>query len=112
MANTFKSYPAKQITTAGQTIYTTPFLTQTVGIGMVVSNTSKNPYAANVEILRSANTYSLVTGATIPVGGSLIVAGLDQKLILEANDSIIVTPTANNCCDVWLSIMEVVPTNE
>jgi hypothetical protein len=54
----------------------------------------------------------LVTGATIPVGGSLIVAGLDQKLILQANDSIIVTPTANNCCDVWLSIMEVVPTNE
>lgn len=111
MANTFKSYPASQITTSGETIYTTPANTQTVGIGMVVSNTSRNPYSANVEIVRDANTYSLVSFATIPVGGSLIVAGLDQKLILEEGDEVVVTPSANNCCDVWLSIMEVVPTN-
>jgi hypothetical protein len=110
MANTFKSYPASQVSTTGGLIYTTPYLTQTVGVGMVISNTARAPYSANVEIQRNSNTYYIVANATIPVGGSLIVTGLDQKLIMQANDSIIVTPSANNCCDVWLSIMEVVPT--
>lgn len=112
MSNTFKSYPGRQIETSGQIIYTTPASTQTVGIGMVVSNTSRNPYSANVEIIRDNDAYSLVTFATIPVGGSLVIAGLEQKVILQEGDMIRVTPSANNCCDVWLSIMEVVPTNE
>jgi hypothetical protein len=110
MSNTFKSYPASQISTTGGLIYTTPYSTQTIGVGMVIANTSKAPYTANVEIHRNSNTYYIITNATIPVGGSLIVAGVDQKLVLQANDSIIVTPSANNCCDVWLSLMEVVPT--
>ena len=111
MSNTFKSYPATNVPTSGQLIYTTPALTQTVGIGMVLSNTSLNPFKANVAISRSSVSYSLISNATIPVGGSLVVAGLDQKLILQDGDMVVVTPSANNCCDVWLSVMEVVPTN-
>jgi hypothetical protein len=111
MANTFKSYPANQITTDGNIIYEVPPLTQTIGVGLVISNTSKNPFTANVTITRSEEYFSIVTGAVVPVGGSLVVSGVDQKLVLESFDKVTIKPSANNCCDVWLSILEITPTN-
>lgn len=111
MANTFKSYPASQITTNGNIIYRVPPLTQTIGVGLVISNTAKNPFSANVTVTRLGQNFSIVTGATVPVGGSLVVAGVDQKLVLEALDQVTITPSANNCCDVWLSVLEITPTN-
>jgi hypothetical protein len=110
--NTFKSYPASQIPSTGSLVYTVPALTQTVGVGMVISNTSTAPYSADVYVTRSVTDFYIIKSATIPVGGSLVVAGVDQKLILQAGDEVVVKPSANNACDVWLSVLEVVPTND
>lgn len=107
MANTFKSVGAKNIVTSGNTIYTVPSATQTVGVGLVISNTGNSPVAANVAITRSAVNYYIVNGATIPVGGSLVVAGVDQKLVMQASDSVLINSSANNTTDVWLSILEI-----
>jgi hypothetical protein len=111
MANIFKSFPASQIPTAGYPVYTVPALSQAIGVGLVISNTSKNPYSANVTITRLGQNFSVVTGAIVPVGGSLVVSGVDQKLVLQDNDTVTITPSANNCCDVWLSILEMTPTS-
>jgi hypothetical protein len=110
--NTFKSYPASQVPSSGGLIYTVPALTQTVGIGMVISNTDTSPYSVDIYITRDSTDFYIIKTATIPVGGSLVVAGVDQKLILEAADEVVVKPSANNACDVWLSVLEVVPTND
>lgn len=107
MANNFKSYPASNITTSGNTIYTVPSATQSVGVGLVISNKANSPVAANVSITRSANTYYVIANATIPVGGSLVVAGVDQKMVMQANDAVIVTASANGLSDVWFSVLEI-----
>jgi predicted phage tail protein len=107
MSNTFLSYGAKNITTTGNTIYTVPTATQSVGVGLVISNTSPSPIAANVAVSRSSVSYYIVNGATVPVGGSLVVAGVDQKLVLQANDAIVVTSSANNSSDVWFSVLQI-----
>jgi hypothetical protein len=107
MSNTFKSVGAKNVVTSGNTIYTVPAATQTVGVGLVISNTGGTPIAANVAVTRSAVNYYIVNSATIPVGGSLVVAGVDQKLVLQASDSVLVTASANNSADVWLSVLEI-----
>jgi hypothetical protein len=110
--NTFKSYPASQVPSTGGLIYTVPALTQTVGVGMVVSNTDTSPYSVDIYITRDSTDFYIIKSATIPVGGSLVVAGVDQKLIMEAGDEVVVKPSADNACDVWLSVLEVVPTND
>jgi len=107
MANAFKSYPASQIDTDGVEVYTCPESTRTIGVGLVISNTAKAPYTANVNINRNSTFYSIVTNALIPVGGSLVVSGVDQKMVLEAGDIVFIKPSANNSCDVWLSILEI-----
>jgi hypothetical protein len=108
--NTFKSYPSKNVTTSGATVYTVPFNTQAIGVGLIVANTSRTPYEANVYVTRESVDFYIVANATIPVGGSLVVAGLEQKLALETDDAIKVRPSANSACDVFLSVLEVVPT--
>jgi len=107
MANSFRSYPASNITTSGNTIYTVPLATQSVGVGLVISNKVNSPVAANVAITRSANTFYVIANATIPVGGSLVVAGVDQKLVLSANDQVVITSSANGASDVWFSVLEI-----
>ena len=109
MANQFKSYPTSQITTNGAIVYTVPTLVNSIGVGLVLSNTSRNPYSANVSITRSSNTFYIISNATVPVGGSLVVAGVDQKLVLQSEDAVTVQPSANNCCDVWFSVLEITP---
>lgn len=107
MANTFKSYPASQISTSGVEVYTCPESAQSIGVGLVISNTARSPYTANVSINRNSTFYSIVTNAVIPVGGSLVVSGVDQKMVLESGDIVFVKPSASDCCDVWLSILEI-----
>jgi len=107
MSNTFKSYPAKNIVTSGNTVYTVPAATQSVGVGLVISNTSQAPITANVAVTRSAVSYYIVNSATVPVGASLVVAGVDQKLVLQASDAVVVTSSANASSDVWFSVLEI-----
>jgi len=49
----------------------------------------------------------MVKGATVPAGGSLVVVGGDQKVVLEENDNIKVTSSAATSCDVIMSILEI-----
>jgi hypothetical protein len=107
MANTFKSYPTANISTSGNTVYTVPAATQSVGVGLVISNKITSPIAANVTITRSSNTYYIIANATVPVGGSLVVAGVDQKMVMQANDIVTITSSANNASDVWFSVLEI-----
>lgn len=107
MSNTFKSYPVKNISTAGSTVYTVPSVTQTVGVGLVISNTTSSAITSSVYITRSAVNYYIVNNATVPSGGSLVAAGVDQKLVLQASDTVTVVASANNCADCWFSILEI-----
>ena len=107
MANTFKSYPYKDVGTSAASIYTCPSATQTTIIGLSVANTSTSPITSDAYITRSAVNYYLVKGATVPVGGSLVIVGGDQKVVLQTSDILYVVSSAASSGDVFCSLLEI-----
>lgn len=107
MANTFKSFPYKDVGTSAASIYTCPSATQTTLIGLSVANTSASPITSDAYITRSAVNYYLVKGATVPAGGSLVIVGGDQKVVLEPSDILYVVNSAASSGDVYCSLLEI-----
>jgi hypothetical protein len=107
MANTFKSNVAANIVTSGNTIYTTPSATQTTLIGMTLSNKGAGTVTANVFLTRSSVDYSIISNAPILTGSTLVPIGGDQKVVLQAADSVKITTSANGSVDVIVSLLEI-----
>ena len=107
MASTFKSNVAANIVTSGNTVYTCPSATQTTLIGLSISNKAAGSVTANVFLTRSAVDYSIISNVPILAGSSLIPIGGDQKLVLQAADSVKVTASANASVDVIASLLEI-----
>jgi len=107
--NTFKSYPSKNVGTSAATVYTCPASTQTTIIGLSMSNTTSSPITTSAYITRSAVNYYLVSGATVPVGASLVIVGGDQKVVMQASDVLYIINSAASSGDCFCSLLEVVP---
>src|SRR5512137_1330576 len=107
MANTFKSYANKNVGTSAATVYTCPSATQTTLIGLSMANTSTSPITTDAYVTRSAVNYYLVKGATVPVGGSLVIVGGDQKVVLQASDVLKVVNSASSSGDAFVSLLEI-----
>lgn len=107
MANTFKSNVNKDVGTSAATVYTCPSATQTTLIGLSMANTSASPITTDAYITRSAVNYYLIKGATVPVGGSLVIVGGDQKVVLQASDVLKVVNSAAASGDCVASLLEI-----
>lgn len=107
MANTFTSYLNKDVGTSAATIVTVSGGTQTTVIGMSCSNTTASPVTVDAYITRSATNYYLIKGATVPVGGSLVIVGGDQKVVLIASDALKVVSSAASSIDAVTSVLEI-----
>lgn len=107
MANLFKSYPVKDVGTSPSTVYTCPAATQTTLIGLSVANTSASPITADAYVTRSAVDYYLVKDATVAVGGSLVIVGGDQKVVMEPTDVLKVETSAATSADCFASLLEI-----
>lgn len=107
MPNSFKSTANVNILTTGNTVYTCPSATQTTLIGLTVSNKSTGTVTANVFLRRSAIDYSIISNAPILSGSSLVPIGGDQKVVLQAADSLRVTVSSNNAVDTVASLLEI-----
>lgn len=105
--NTFKSYPSKNVGTSAATVYTCPSATQTTLIGLSMANTSSSPITTDAYVTRSAVNYYLVKGATVPVGGSLVIVGGDQKVVMQASDVLYVVNSAASSGDAFASLLEI-----
>ena len=103
MANTFTSYVNKDVGTSATTVVTGTG--QTTVIGMTIANTSSSPISASVYITRSGTDYYIVKNATVPVGGSLVPIGGDQKLVLVSGDVLKVVSSAASSADVITSML-------
>lgn len=104
MANSFKSYPVAGVTTE-TTVYTGPSSTQTTVIGATIANTTASNITCSLTFTSGATTVYLVKDATILPGGALVPIGGDQKVVVEAADTIKVS--ASGAVDVLLSVLEV-----
>jgi hypothetical protein len=108
MASTFKNFTAQAVGTTANNVYnpTTAGIQSTV-IGMTIANIVTTPIYVSVFLNSGmANTY-LVKNAIVPVGGSLVPIGGDQKVVLEQNDSLYVVSDTASSADIILSALEI-----
>jgi len=108
MANTFKNAVSASIGTSGVDVYTAPSATTTTVIGATVSNRTASVINVDVTVTdtSAAVTAFVIKDAPVPVGGSLVVIGGDQKVVLEATDKITVTSDTATSADAVISVLE------
>jgi len=108
MANTFKNRTLRAVGTSpvdvGAVVASS---TQTTLIGMTVANITSSVISVTVTVNDGSNTTHIVKEAPIPTGGSLVVLGGDQKVVLMTGDKVIVTSNTASSADVIMSFLEI-----
>jgi len=107
MANTFTRYLNKDVGTSAASVVTVGASTQTTIIGLSFSNTTTSPISVSAYITASAVDYYLIKNATVPVGGTLVVVGGDQKTVLVTGDVLNVISSAAASADVITSVLNI-----
>lgn len=114
MANSFKSalVPASAITSTSTktTVYTAGSGLQSATlIGLSIANVVGGTTTTNVDvyITRSSVDHALIKGAPVPPGGTLVVIGGDQKVVMQPNDILKVLPSVGSSIDVIASYLEI-----
>ena len=108
MANAFKTVTDTAVGTSPATIYTCPAATETTIIGLNVANILSVSITVDVQLENDDgdNVY-IVKSAIVPVGSSLVAAGGDQKIVMNAADILKVTASQAAAADVTLSVLEI-----
>ena len=108
MANTFKNRTLRQVGTSPVDVgAVVAASTQTTLIGMTLANVTSGVISVTATLNDGSNTTHIVKDAPIPTGGSLVVLGGDQKVVLMTGDKIIVTSNTASSCDVIMSFLEI-----
>ena len=108
MANTFKNRTLRQVGTSPVDVgAVVAASTQTTLIGMTLANVTSGVISVTATLHDGSNTTHIVKDSPIPTGGSLILLGGDQKVVLMTGDKIIVTSNTASSCDVIMSFLEI-----
>jgi len=120
MANNFKNKLTANVSFANSSVaalptfanvgnYSVPTGCVATVIGLSLANRNTlNAACVDVQLNTAtgpSGNITLVQAAPVPIGGSLVAVGGDQKVVLEVNQSIQVRATAGNV-DVIMSILE------
>ena len=109
MANAFKNAQSIGVGTSEVSVYTAPSSTTSTVVGLSCANvTSTSPIKISIRVNDSSeSTHAhVIKNAEIFEGGTLVVVGGDQKLVLETGDIVKVISDTGNSVDVILSVME------
>ena len=108
MANTFKNRTLRAVGTSPVDVgAVVAASTQTTLIGMTLANITSGVINVTATLIDGTNTTHIVMDAPIPTGGSLILLGGDQKVVLMTGDKIIVTSNTASSVDVIMSFLEI-----
>ena len=116
MANAFKLKTFDGSSTnanTDMTIYTCPSSTETTIIGMSIANITSSQITVDVKLesdtsdTETNSNVLICKDVPIPVGGSFVPVGGDQKIVLQAADVIKVQSDTANSADTALSILEI-----
>lgn len=109
MANTFKNSISGSIGVTATTVYTTPAATSTTVIGMSIANTTTNniTVSATLTSVSQGKTVYLVKDATVPSGGTTVLIGGEQKVVMSASDYLQITSSTASSADVVVSVLEI-----
>lgn len=106
----FTSKVNRDIGTALVTVgaYTVPAGTQTVVIGLTLSNKTTETIQISAFHSDGVNDTAIVRNANVVPGGSIIAAGGNQKIALSTGGSIKVQSSLASSVDVIMSILEII----
>lgn len=105
MASTFKSYVTSGIGLANTTILTAS--TTITVIGLSIANKISSSVTASVILSKNGDGSAFVVkNAPVPYGGSMIVVGAEQKVVLQVGDTIKVSANTESSVDVIVSTLE------
>jgi len=109
MANTFKNSITGSIGATGVIVYTCPAATSTTVIGMSVANVTSNNITVSTTLTSASQgkTVYLIKDATITSGGTAVLVGREQKVVMSALDTLTVTSSAATSADVVVSVLEI-----
>ena len=108
MANSFKLVTDTGVGTSAATVHTGAGSTETTIIGMSIANIHTSQIEVDVQLENNdGDNIYIVKDAPIPVGGSLVVIGGDQKVVLEPGDRVKVTSNTASSADVVLSHLDI-----
>lgn len=102
--NIFKNV-TKQLTIAGETVYTAPAGFSGIVLMAQISNTNSSPVSASMYVVTAGPTQtSLLTDYVIP--GNDALGALTGKLVLEAGQSVFVSAADDTSLQLVMSILE------
>ena len=108
MANAFKNRTLRAVGTSPVDVgAVVAGSTETTLIGMTLANITSGVISVTATLHDGTNTTHIVKDAPIPTGGSLILLGGDQKVVLMTGDKIIVTSNTASSVDVIMSFLEI-----
>ena len=109
MANTFRRKVSRNVGNTAVSVgsYTVGSGNTAIVLGLTVCNVTGAAVNSSVYINDGSLNYYLVKDAPIPGGGSLVIVGGDQKVVLQASDSMRVISDSTTSLDVVMSIMEI-----
>jgi len=108
MANTFKNRTLRQVGTSPVDVgAVVAASTQTTLIGMTLANVTSGVISVTATLHDGSNTTHIIKDGPIPTGGSLVILGGDQKVVLMTGDKVIVTSNTASSCDVIMSFLEI-----
>ena len=113
MANSFLSETDTGVGTALASIYTCPSGAETTIIGLSIANIHTSQIKVSVQLAGAGRTTGavdnvfLVKLAPVPVGGTLVVVGGDQKTVIEPWDILKVQSDTASSADVHLSHLDI-----
>ena len=108
--NTFKRKLSSAVGTTATAVggYAVPMDTQTTVIGLACANRTASSVNVDAYLEDSDGTIVyLIKDAPVPSGGSLIIVGGDQKVVMELSDEVKVVSDTADSVDVVMSILEI-----
>jgi hypothetical protein len=108
MANLFKRFISANVGTTFTATgsYTVPAANVGTVIGLSIANTANVGISVDARLGNSTANVFIVKSAPIPVGGTLVIIGGDQKVVLQVDDSIFVKSDTATSVDAILSLLE------
>jgi hypothetical protein len=108
MANVFKNSITGSIGLTNTIVYSVPAATTTTIIGVNVANVVTSNISVSVRLTDTSATKTvyLVKDALITPGSSVVLVGGEQKIVMEATDTLQVVSSAATSADVIVSALE------
>ena len=109
MANAFKNKTHASIGTTLTKIeaYDCPGSTETTIIGLTIANRTASVILVDATLNDTSNDFYIVKDAPVPAGGTLVLVGGDQKIVLMPTDSIKIKSDTAASADAIMSILEI-----